>query len=73
MKYVLVLKELNNNQPQTANAVWGFSFFYFFWVGGPVGHKQRLYAKPAILARRESVLGVGGGWARRAQAQPTVV
>ena len=33
MKYVLVLKELNNNQPQTANAVWGFSFFYFF-LGG---------------------------------------
>ena len=52
----------------------GFFFaFYFFWVGGPVGHKHRLYAKPAILARRESVLVVGGGWARRAQAQLTVV
>ena len=52
----------------------GFFFdFYFFWVGGPVGHKQKLYAKVAILARRESVLWVGGGWARRAQAQPTRV
>ena len=41
----------------------GFFFaFYFFWVGGPVGHKQRLYAKLAILARREAraVVGVGG-------------
>ena len=52
----------------------GFFFaFYFFWVGGPVGHKLRLYAKAAILARRESRAVVGGGWARRAQAQPTVV
>jgi len=32
-----------------------------------------LYARTAILAQRESVLVVGGGWARRAQAQPTVV
>ena len=48
-------------------------FFIFFREGGPVGHKHRLYAKPAILARRESVLVVGGGWARRAQAQPTRV
>jgi len=52
----------------------GFFFaFYFFWVGGPVGHKHRLYASTAILAQRESVLVVGGGWARRAQAQLTVV
>ena len=52
----------------------GFFFaFYFFWGGGPVGHKLRLYAKVAILARRESRAVVGGGWARRAQAQPTVV
>ena len=52
----------------------GFFFaFYFFWGGGPVGHKLRLYAKAAILARRESRAGVGGGWARRAQAQLTVV
>ena len=35
----------------------GFFFaFYFFWVGGPVGHKHRLYAKAAILAERESFL-----------------
>ena len=35
----------------------GFFFaFYFFWVGGPVGHKLRLYAKAAILAERESFL-----------------
>ena len=51
---------------------YGF-FFYFFWVGGPQAHKHRLYAKAAILARRESRAGVGGGWARRAQAQPTRV
>ena len=52
----------------------GFFFaFYFFRVGGPVGHKHRLYARVAILAQRESVLVVGGGWARRAQAQLTVV
>ena len=41
----------------------GFFFaFYFFWVGGPEGHKQRLYARTAILARREAraVVGVGG-------------
>ena len=50
-----------------------FLLFIFFREGGPEGHKHRLYAKPAILARRESVLVVGGGWARRAQAQPTVV
>ena len=52
----------------------GFFFaFYFFWGGGPVGHKLRLYAKAAILARRESRAVVGDGGARRAQAQPTVV
>ena len=50
-----------------------FLLFIFFREGGPGGHKHRLYAKPAILARRESVLVVGGGWARRAQAQLTVV
>ena len=50
-----------------------FFCFLFFWVGGPVGHKQRLYARTAILARREARAVVGGGWARRAQAQPTVV
>ena len=50
-----------------------FCFLFFFREGGPVGHKHRLYAKTTILAQRESVLGVGGGWARRAQAQPTRV
>ena len=41
----------------------GFFFaFYFFWVGGPVGHKH-------IQPTRESRAVVGGGWARRAQAQ----
>ena len=50
-----------------------FLLFIFFWGGGPVGHKLRLYAKAAILARRESRAVVGGGWARRAQAQPTRV
>ena len=41
----------------------GFFFaFYFFWVGGPVGHKH-------IQPTRESRFGGRGGWARRAQAQ----
>ena len=39
-----------------------FFAFYFFWVGGPVGHKH-------IQPTRESRLGGRGGWARRAQAQ----
>jgi len=52
----------------------GFFFaFYFFWVGGPVGHKHRLYASTAILAQRESFYNIWGGWARRAQAQLIVV
>ena len=38
-----------------------FFAFYFFWVGGPVGHKH-------IQPTRESRLGGRGGWARRSQA-----
>ena len=38
----------------------GFFFFYFFWVGGPVGHKHNRHANRELFFL--------GGWARRSQA-----
>ena len=35
-----------------------YFFFIFFREGGPQAHKHRLYAKAAILARRESFYNI---------------